>query len=209
MASALRPTLLRQVHAASTTQRASSSLIASLRTSQQTPASLLTSRVSRSAFQTSAARKILPPLPQVIRGGVNDPAPVPETHPSHGSYHWTAERAVSIGLIPLTVMPFAVGSLNPLLDGTLIGLTILHSYIGFGAAITDYFPSWRVPKVRKIADWANVLMVFIVAWGYYEFETNDVGVTAGIARIWRAGANAKDAEAQIEKKVGGGPLDRL
>lgn len=73
------------------------------------------------------------------------------------------------------------------------------------AAITDYFPTWRVPKTRKIADWANVLMVFIVGWGYYEFETNDVGLTEGIKRIWKAGANAKDAEA----KLAGGPLDKL
>ncbi|CAK1356976.1 Succinate dehydrogenase [ubiquinone] cytochrome b small subunit, mitochondrial [Cercospora beticola] len=204
MASALRPALLRQAQAASM-QRASSSIIASLRASQQTP---LTTRVARSAFQTSAARKILPPLPQVVRGGVNDPAPVPDPHPTHGSYHWTMERAISIGLVPLTVMPFAVGSLNPILDGTLIGLTILHTYIGFGAAITDYFPTWRVPKTRKIFDWLNVLMVFVVGWGYYEFETNDVGLTEGIKRIWKAGANARDAEAQLEKKAGG-PLDRL
>lgn len=51
-------------------------------------------------------------------------------------------------------------------------------------------------------------MVFVVGWGYYEFETNDVGLTEGIKRIWKAGANARDAEAQLEKKAGG-PLDRL
>ena len=45
---------------------------------------------------------------------------------------WRTNRAVSIGLIPLTIMPFAAGSLNPILDGALIGLTIIHTYIGFG-----------------------------------------------------------------------------
>jgi len=40
-------------------------------------------------------------------------------------------RAVSIAIIPLTAMPFAAGSLNPLLDGTFIGLLIIHSYMGF------------------------------------------------------------------------------
>ncbi len=45
---------------------------------------------------------------------------------------WTTNRAVSIGLVPLTIMPFAAGSLNPILDGALIGLTIIHTYIGFG-----------------------------------------------------------------------------
>lgn len=28
-------------------------------------------------------------------------------------------------------MPFAVGALNPLLDGALIGLIMIHTYIGF------------------------------------------------------------------------------
>jgi succinate dehydrogenase (ubiquinone) membrane anchor subunit len=74
---------------------------------------------------------ILPPLPQAIQGTVNDPVKVPHAHPSHGSYHWTAERLVSVGLIPITILPFAVGSLNPLLDGTLISLIIVHTYIGF------------------------------------------------------------------------------
>lgn len=45
---------------------------------------------------------------------------------------WRNDRAVSIGLIPLTIMPFAAGSLNPVMDGALIGLTIIHTYIGFG-----------------------------------------------------------------------------
>lgn len=36
-------------------------------------------------FTTTAQRKILPPGPQVISGGVNDPAPVPDPHPTHGA----------------------------------------------------------------------------------------------------------------------------
>jgi hypothetical protein len=40
-------------------------------------------------------------------------------------------RLVSVALIPIAVTPFAAGSLSPLLDGGLIGLIIVHSYIGF------------------------------------------------------------------------------
>jgi succinate dehydrogenase (ubiquinone) membrane anchor subunit len=69
------------------------------------------------------------------------------------------------------------------------------------SAITDYFPKWRVPKTRKLFDWANVAAVFLVGWGWYEFETNDVGLTAGIARVWRAGATAQDAKEKIEQKL--------
>lgn len=107
-------------------------------------------------------------------------------------------------------MPFAVGSLNPILDGSLIGLIIIHTYIGFQyglledvhllqsltvlfrSCITDYIPTWRMPTVRKLFDWANVLAVFVVGWGYYEFETNDVGLTEAVKRVWRAGSNAKE-----------------
>lgn len=54
------------------------------------------------------------------------------------------------------------------------------------SAITDYFPKWRVPKTRRLLDWLNVLMVFVVGWGWYEFETHDVGLTGLVQRIWKA-----------------------
>lgn len=82
-------------------------------------------------FSTSLQRKILPPGPQVIQGGVNDPAPVPKPNPLHGSYHWTFERALSVALIPLTITPFAAGSVNPALDAALIFTIIVHSHMGF------------------------------------------------------------------------------
>ena len=84
-------------------------------------------------------------------------------------------------------------------------MLILHSYIGFQYAllhsinhteisanshvrscITDYFPKWRVPIIRKVSDWLNFLMIFVVGWGFYEFETNDVGVTEAVRKIWKA-----------------------
>jgi len=42
-----------------------------------------------------------------------------------------ANRLVSAALLPITIAPFAAGSLSPLLDGTFIGLIIVHTYIGF------------------------------------------------------------------------------
>lgn len=45
-----------------------------------------------SGFQTSSRRAILPPLPQKIKGTVNDAYEAPEPHPQHGSYHWTFDR---------------------------------------------------------------------------------------------------------------------
>ncbi|KAK6429300.1 membrane anchor subunit of succinate dehydrogenase, Sdh4 [Oleoguttula sp. CCFEE 5521] len=145
MASALRPTLLRRALAVpasrSITTSAASPALRQLRLT--TP---IRRQCPRAAFQTSTARKILPPLPQVMHGTINDAAPVPEPEPLHGSYHWSFESA----------------------------------------CITDYFPTWRTPITRKLADWANFLAIFVVGWGFYEFETNDVGVTEAVRKIWKA-----------------------
>lgn len=82
-------------------------------------------------FSTSPVKQIFPPGPQKVRGGVNDPAPVPAPSPSHGSYHWIAERGISVAIIPLTLIPFAAGSLNPVVDAVLVSLMLLHSHLGF------------------------------------------------------------------------------
>lgn len=96
------------------------------------PASSMLATVPRFApFSTSTQKKIMPPGPQVIDGGVNDPAPVPKSNPIHGSYHWTFERLVSIGLIPLTLAPFAAGTVSPAIDASLVLLLIIHSHMGF------------------------------------------------------------------------------
>ncbi|CAK3755874.1 mitochondrial succinate dehydrogenase subunit D [Lecanosticta acicola] len=191
MASTLRPTLLRQALAAPS-KRAYSSAVPAFRAQQHRLSQRPSWTLQRATFQTSASRHILPPLPQVIKGTVNDPVNIPEPHPSHGSYHWTAERVISAALVPITIVPFAAGSLNPLLDGTLIGLMLLHTYIGFQSVIIDYIPSWRAKTWRKVFEWANVAALFVVGWGYYEFETNDVGLTEAIKRIWKAGSKPQD-----------------
>ena len=52
-----------------------------------------------------------------------------------------------------------------------------------------------MPGTRKAFDWLLVLATLVVAVGLYEFETNDVGLTETIKRIWRAGPN----DATVEK----------
>jgi len=117
---------------------------------------------------------------------VNDPAPVPPPNPSHGSYHWTFERLVSVALIPLTIAPFAAGSLNPATDAILCGAILIHSHIGFESIVIDYIPNKRLPKTRLFFWWILRAATLTVAVALYEFETNDVGVTEAIKRIWNA-----------------------
>ncbi|KAI9719415.1 MAG: hypothetical protein M1812_003486 [Candelaria pacifica] len=138
------------------------------------------------AFHASARRSILPAGPQKITGGVNEAAPVPSAEPTHGSYHWTFERSIALALIPLTIVPFAAGSLNPITDAMLCGTLIIHSHIGFQSVIIDYLPTWKVPKTRLFFWWGLRAATLTVAVGLYEFETNDVGLTEAIKRIWTA-----------------------
>ncbi|KAI4282361.1 MAG: hypothetical protein L6R38_002987 [Xanthoria sp. 2 TBL-2021] len=102
---------------------------------------------------------------------------------------------MSAALIPLTIAPFAAGSLNPVMDALLCAGIIIHSHIGFqydhilpleGSVIIDYVPDKRLPKTRAFFWWALRAATVVAAIGFFEFETNDVGVTEAIKRIWTA-----------------------
>ena len=56
----------------------------------------------------------------------------------------------------------------------------------YRAIIIDYLPPKRVPKTRALFWWGLRAATVAVGVGLYEFETNDVGLTEGIKRIWKA-----------------------
>ncbi|KAK6829868.1 succinate dehydrogenase iron-sulfur subunit- mitochondrial [Apiospora arundinis] len=184
MASIFRPALLRQTALAASTRQAAR--VSTSFAQQSVRSAILKDSARCAAFHTSSRRSLLPPGPQVIKGGVNDPAPVPETSPSHGSYHWVFDRVIAAGLVPLTVAPFAAGSLNPSMDALLCSFLLIHSHTGFQNIIVDYIPTTRYPKSRKAAMWLLNLATVTVGIGLYEFETNDVGLTETIKRVWKA-----------------------
>ncbi|KAL8762981.1 MAG: hypothetical protein Q9184_001131 [Pyrenodesmia sp. 2 TL-2023] len=101
---------------------------------------------------------------------------------------------MSAALIPLTVIPFAAGTLSPITDALLCAGIIIHSHIGFQSIVIDYVPDKRLPKTRTFFWWALRAATLLVAVGFFEFETNDVGLTEGIKRIW----TAKQKEAYVE-----------
>lgn len=138
------------------------------------------------AFHASSRQSILPPPPQRIAGTVNDPTAIPPPSPTHGSYHWTFERIIAVTLVPLTVAPFAAGSLHPVLDAALAATILIHSHVGFQSVIIDYIPQKRLRRTRSAFWWGLRAATLTVAVGIYEFETNDVGLAEGIKRIWKA-----------------------
>jgi succinate dehydrogenase (ubiquinone) membrane anchor subunit len=113
---------------------------------------------------------------EVIQGTVNDPVPVPEPHKSHGSYHWTFERALSVALIPLIVTPFVTGTSTPVLDALIGTSVVIHSHIGFDSMVIDYIPKRHYPKAFAIFSWGLRAATFIVLVGIYEFQVNEVGM---------------------------------
>jgi succinate dehydrogenase (ubiquinone) membrane anchor subunit len=71
-------------------------------------------------------------------------------------------------------------------DAILCGAILIHSHIGFEAMVIDYIPDKRLPKIRLLFWWGLRAATILVGVGLYEFETNDVGLTEAIKRIWTA-----------------------
>ncbi|KAG6367898.1 hypothetical protein INS49_002097 [Diaporthe citri] len=190
MASTARPALLRQTAAASRSMapstRAGPSMLSKSLMRPSTQSSPKLSIVQATAFHASSRRNLLPPGPQIIRGSVNEPAPVPDPSPSHGHYHWTFERGMAAALVPLSIAPFAAGSLNPTLDALLATTLLVHSHMGVQAIIIDYVPKKRYANLRRASHWLLNAATILAGIGLYEFETTDVGLVEATKRLWRA-----------------------
>lgn len=91
---------------------------------------------------------------------------------------------MSVALIPLTIAPFAAGSLNPVMDAVLASTLVIHSHIGFDACVTDYVPPRKYGKFSTFMHWVLRGATALVFVGLFEFETNDVGLTEAIKRVW-------------------------
>jgi succinate dehydrogenase (ubiquinone) membrane anchor subunit len=154
-------------------------------------------RVTRSnvaaaaALHTSAVRKIdipflkqIPQPPGYIVGTVNDAYVPPKASKSHGSLHWTAERAIAIGMVPLATIPFVTGSVAPVLDATFAGLILAHSWIGFQSCIIDYIPKRVYGAQHNYAMWLLTFGTGVAAYGIYQIEANDVGLTGLLKKVW-------------------------
>ncbi|KAE8211690.1 hypothetical protein CF327_g4595 [Tilletia walkeri] len=154
--------------------------------------------VARTAFHTSALAQMRStqrknasavagnPTKSYIEGTVNEPTTFPPPSPSHGSYHWTLERTLSIALVPLIAAGAVKHGASGILDGA-IGLSlVVHSHIGFDACLQDYLHKRKYPIAGPIGVWALRAATVGTLVGIYEFQTNDVGFTELIAKVWTA-----------------------
>ncbi|KAH8919566.1 hypothetical protein BT69DRAFT_1266500 [Atractiella rhizophila] len=141
-------------------------------------------RPAQTAF-ISTASKMPEATPTYIKGDVNDATTFPPPSRTHGSYHWTFERLLSASLIPMVGATF-VSSAHPVLDGLLSVALVFHSHIGFDSCVVDYLHERKFPVIGPIAKWAVRILTGGVLVGVYQFNTNDIGLTEFIKRIWQA-----------------------
>ncbi|KAH8995929.1 mitochondrial inner membrane protein, partial [Lactarius akahatsu] len=112
----------------------------------------------------------------IYKGTVNDPTTFPPPSKSHGSYHWSFERLLAAGLVPLTTAAFVTsGSSAPLIDGLLGVSLIVHSHIGFDAVLVDYVHKRKFPTLGPLFTWTLRVTTLAVGVGVYQFNTNDIG----------------------------------
>ncbi|KAL9711340.1 membrane anchor subunit of succinate dehydrogenase, Sdh4 [Leucoagaricus gongylophorus] len=146
---------------------------------------LRTALQARSASDTSEFKYV--PGGPIYKGTVNDPTSFPSPSRVHGSYHWAFERLLSAGLIPLTVAAFVTSTTaHPILDGLLGVSLVVHSHIGFDSAIVDYLHPRKFPVLGPTCTWALRAATVATLVGIYQFNTNDVGLTELISRVWTA-----------------------
>ncbi|KAI8358393.1 CybS-domain-containing protein [Blakeslea trispora] len=113
----------------------------------------------------------------------NNTIATPKPDRLHGSYHWDIERAASIALVPIIGSQLAFGA-SPITD-TLLGVVLpLHLHIGFDACITDYFNPRKSAVLNKLMKGTLYLSTAGVLVGCYQFNTNDIGLTEFIAKLW-------------------------
>ncbi|KAJ3022421.1 membrane anchor subunit of succinate dehydrogenase, Sdh4 [Thoreauomyces humboldtii] len=101
----------------------------------------------------------------------------------HGSYHWDLERALSVLTIPLLAAPFFIGA-HPLVDLGLGVVIPLHSHIGLDAVIQDYLPVRRNPVAYRVSTGLLYTATGLCLYGCYQFNTNDIGITEFVKRLW-------------------------
>ncbi|KAG7191541.1 membrane anchor subunit of succinate dehydrogenase, Sdh4 [Scheffersomyces spartinae] len=142
------------------------------------------SNVIRPVFVRSFI-KTIPQPPGHIVGDVNDAYVPPPPSKSHGSLHWTAERVVAVGMVPLAVAPLISGT-STLIDSTFSALLLYHVYAGFQSCIIDYIPKRVYGIYHKLVMYLLALGTGVAGYGVYQVETKEGGFAPIITKIFKA-----------------------
>ncbi|KAK6456007.1 membrane anchor in succinate dehydrogenase complex [Scheffersomyces xylosifermentans] len=133
----------------------------------------------------SKLKKIEQPAGHIV-GTVNDAYVPPEADFYEGSYHWTYERAISISLVPLSMVPFVAGVEYPMIDSLFSTLLLFHCHAGFKACIIDYIPRRVYGFWHGAASKLLTFGSFVGLYGIYVIETDGNGLFALLQSIFAA-----------------------
>lgn len=133
----------------------------------------------------SKFKKIKQP-PGIIVGTVNEPTKIPLVSYYEGSYHWVYEKIITVGLIPLSLVPFFAGVEHPMIDSIFsIGL-LFHIHAGLKSCIIDYIPERVWGFWHRFAGKLLTLGTFVAMYGVYVLETANNGLYDLISKLWQA-----------------------
>ena len=101
----------------------------------------------------------------------------------HGSFHWIAERGLSIALLGLFPAAFIIQDKS--IDYAIGALLPAHAYLGLQSSITDYLHQRKFPVINFIS--INTLRVATLGlfYGLYKLNSQDVGITETLKKLWR------------------------
>lgn len=147
----------------------------------------LTKQALTNSYKPTLIRgiKTIPQPPGFIVGTVNDAYVPPKPNKTHGSYHWTSERAVAIGLVPFCAIPAFTGATTAV-DSIMAGLLLYHSYAGFQSCIIDYIPKRVYGSYHNYAMYLLTFGTGVAAYGIYEIENKEGGITTILSKLWKA-----------------------
>ncbi|CAD7084273.1 unnamed protein product [Hermetia illucens] len=113
---------------------------------------------------------------------ISTTAPVRSSGGSHSGL-WTAERALSVGLIG--VIPAALAFPSQGLDALMAVSIVMHQHWGLDAVVVDYVRPAVVGNVLpKVARGGLFLLSAATLGGLLYFSYNDVGLSKSIRKLW-------------------------
>ncbi|CAK7901396.1 mitochondrial inner membrane protein Shh4p [[Candida] anglica] len=130
--------------------------------------------------------KTIPQPPGHIVGTVNDAYVPPPPSKSAGSYHWTSERIVAVGMVPLVLAPFLTGT-SSVLDSSLAAALLYHCHAGFQSCIIDYIPKRVYGPYHNYAVYLLTFGTGVAGYGLYEIESKEeTGLSTILSKLWNA-----------------------
>lgn len=93
------------------------------------------------------------------------------------------ERALSVVLLPLVLVPIFIGP-NPIVDFGLGLVLPVHCHLGFSAIITDYLPKRKFKYIHSASVFTLYIVTLLSMYGCYEYNTNSIGITAFVGKLW-------------------------